>query len=177
MKNILVLFLTIPFLFVSCKKLDKLTQFEMKFNETVVVPASSGIHLPFNLFTPEIHSNAETTLSVNDTRKEYVEEIKVTHLDITLELPASGDLSFLKSIEIFLSAEGLPEIKIAWKAQVPADTGQYLELETTDANLKDYILKEKFSLRVSTVTDEILTSDHHLEIHSVFFVDAKILGQ
>ncbi|MFM7662807.1 MAG: hypothetical protein ACKO6A_09085 [Bacteroidota bacterium] len=26
-------------------------------------------------------------------------------------------------------------------------------------------------------TDELLTSDHHIDIHSEFFVDAKIVGQ
>jgi len=30
---------------------------------------------------------------------------------------------------------------------------------------------------VNTVTDEIITSDHQIDIHAVFFVDAEVLGQ
>jgi len=98
-------------------------------------------------------------------------------LSLTLTSPASSNFSFLNSIEIFLKADGLSEIKIAWKDEVPANTDDYLELETTKTDLKEYIKKDNFILRVNTVTDKLLTSDHQLEITSVFFVDAKILGQ
>jgi hypothetical protein len=161
----------------GCKEIDKLTQFNMDYNETVVILSSTGINLPFNLFTPDVESNSESTFSVNDTRKDLVEEIRLTKLDLTLTSPSNGDFSFLKSIEIFISADGLSEVKIAWKENIPSDVDNYIELETSDTDLKEYIKKDKFKLRLNTVTDELITSDQHIDIHSVFFVDAKILGQ
>jgi len=65
---------------------------------------------------------------------------------------------------------------VAWLDEIPADPGATLELETSNTDLKEYIKKDSFSLRAATVTDELITSDHHVDIHSVFFVDAKILG-
>ncbi len=177
MKKSILIFTVLSTVLLGCKKIDKLTQFNMEYNETVVIPSSTGINLPFNLFTPDVKTNSESTFSVNDTRKDLIEEIKLTQLDLTLTSPSNGDLGFLKSIEIFLTADGLPEVKIAWKDNIPSSVDKYLELVTTTTDLKEYIKKDEFSLKVSIVTDEVLTSDHHIDVHSLFFVDAKISGQ
>jgi len=160
----------------GCEKADKLTQFEMEYTETVIIPSSTGINLPFNFLTPDISTNAESTFEVNDTRKDMVEEINLIKLDLTHTSPAGGDLGFLKSIKVYISAEDLPEKMIASKEDIPSNVGKYLEIETSNENLKDYIIKDKFSLRVNTVTDEAFNSDQHIDVHTVFFVDAKVLG-
>jgi len=161
----------------GCKKLDKLTQFNMEFNEDIVIPSSTGINLPFNIITPDVATNSESTFAVNDTRKDLIEEIKLTKLTLTITAPSNADFGFLKSIGVFISADGLSETKIASKDVVPSDIGAVLNLEVVNTNLKDYILKDSFKLRLNTVTDELMSSDYHIDIKSVFFVDAKILGQ
>lgn len=163
--------------FCGCKKIDELTQFDMEYDAVVVIPSAAGIDLPFNVFSPSVTSNSEATFAVNDTRKDLIEEIKLTELGLTINSPANGNFNFLESIEIFLSAADLPEVKIAWKDEIPENGSAKIALLTSTADLKEYIKKDEFSLRVSTVTDEIITQDHEINIHSVFFVDAKILGQ
>jgi len=160
----------------SCKTLDKLTQFNMDYDQSIVIPSSTGVDLPFNIQTPDVESNSESTFAVNDTRKDLIEKIQLTDLTLTLTSPAGADFGFLKSISVFISAEGLSETKIAWKEDIPDNPGTVLTLETTGVDLKEYIKKDKFSLRLNTVTDELITSDHHIDMHSVFFVDAQILG-
>jgi hypothetical protein len=177
MKKHLFIILSILISLIGCKKIDELTQFDIKYDESLVIPASTGISLPFNLFTPDVKSNSESTFTVNDTRKDLIEEIVLKELNLTLTSPSNGDFGFLKSIDIFISAEGLSEVKIAWKEDIPSNIDKFLELDLTNIDLKEYIKKDEFSLRVNTVTDEVLTSDHHLDIHSSFFVDAKVLGQ
>lgn len=177
MKNTFILALVILTTISGCKKVDKLTQFDMEFNETVVIPSTAGVNLPFNLFTPDIQSNSESTFAVNDTRKDLVETIRLTRLDLTVTSPSNGDFSFLKSVEIFISAEGLAEEKIAWKNNIPSDANKHIELETSGTDLKEFIKKERFTLRLNTVTDELLASDHDINVHSIFSVDAKVLGQ
>ncbi len=177
MKNSISIFIILILSLSTCKKVDQWTQFEMEYDEMVIIPSSTGINLPFNLLSPEFKTNSESTFTVNDTHKDLVEEILLTKLDLTLSSPSNGDFGFLKSINVFLSADGLTEIKIAWKENIPSNVGQYIELETSDIDFKEYIKKDEFSLRLYTVTDEVLTSDHHIDVHSVFFVDAKILGQ
>ena len=175
-RNIAILIMLI-FLVSNCKKIDSLTQFDMEYDSSVVIPSSTGINLPFNLFTPEIESNSETTFAVNDTRKDLIEEITLMSLDIELTSPSNGDLGFLNAVNVFISADGLSEVKIAWKDNIPSDIGKTLILETSDEDIKDYIKKDNFVLKLNTTTDEFITSDHHIDVHSVFFVDAKVLGQ
>ena len=168
----------IPLLALSgCVDLAQYTQFNMDYQSRVVIPSSSGLNLPFNVFTPDVESNAEATFQVNDTRKDLIEEIQLTELGLTLTTPSNSDFSFLKSIEIFLEAEGLSEIRVAWNTEVPENVGSTLDLETTTVDLKEYIKKDSFSLRVNTVTDEALLSDHEIDIDALFYVDAEIFGQ
>ena len=177
MKIKVLIICTICLIFLGCKKVDELTQFNMEFSESVVVPASTGANLPFNLFASDVETNSEATFEVNDTRKDLIEKILLTSSEIVLTSPSNADFSFLESISIFLSAEGLSEIKISWKENVAGDGLTTLKLDVTNADLKEYIKKDAFTLRLNTVTDEVLTSDHHFDVNSIFFVDAKVLGQ
>jgi len=177
MKNLLLVSGCILITFFGCKLIDKLTQFDVEFNETVVIPASTGINLPLDFLTPDITTNSESTFAINDTRKDLVEEIRLKTLRLTHTSPSEGDFSFLKSVNVFISAEGLDEIKIAWKDNIPANVGKILFLDLADVDLKEFIKKDKFVLRLNTVTDELINSDQYIDVYSVFFVDAKILGQ
>ncbi len=176
MKLVRLLFIGLTVFILGCKKIDKLTQFNMEYNETVVVPSSTGISLPFNILSPDIETNSESTFAVNDTRKDLIETILLTQLDLTLTSPSNEDFSFLESVEIFISADGLNESRIAWKDEIQSNTENTLNLVVGNEDLKEYIKKDNFVLRLKTVTDEVITSDHHIEVHSVFFVDAKVLG-
>ncbi|MFK8046159.1 MAG: hypothetical protein AB8B72_11735, partial [Crocinitomicaceae bacterium] len=156
----------------SCKKVDEFTQFNLPYNETIVVPASTGISLPFNIFTPDIETNSESTFEVNDTRKDLIEEIVLRELNLTITEPSNGNFQFLKSVDVFLNADGLSELKIAWADTVASDIGKELILKTTTVDLKEYIKKDKFSLRLNTVTSEFLAEDHKIDLAALFFVDA-----
>jgi len=163
-------------LFSSCDKLDELTKFDMEYSQRATIPSSTGANLPFDIFTPDMETNSESKFAVNDTRKDLIEEITLTELEMVIISPDNADFSFLNSIEIFISAEDLEEIQIASLDEVPDDAGNVLLLNTSDADLKEYIKKDEFSLRLNTVTDELISTDHELEVNSTFFVDAKILG-
>ena len=168
--------LSVIVLFSACKQIDKLTQFEMNFEQSIVVPSAVSLNLPFDIITPDISSNSTATYELNNTNKDLIESVMLRQLNLELTGPNSSDLSFLNSVEIYLNAEGLSELRIAWKENISDDVGNFLALETTENDLQAYISKDKFELRVQSVTDKLITSDHSIDIKSVFFVDAKILG-
>ncbi|NHF61038.1 hypothetical protein FK220_016925 [Flavobacteriaceae bacterium TP-CH-4] len=175
MKKILPIILCV-FLLFACDKIDDLTKFDMDYDSSVVIESAANINLPFDVVTPDVETNSESEFAVNDTRKDLIEEIKLKSLRLNITSPDNQDFSFLKSVEIFISAEGLEEVPIAAITEVPEDIGSLLELDTSDRDIKEYIKKDKFNLRLNTVTDEVLTSDCYIDVKSVFFVDAKILG-
>lgn len=177
MKKYILMLILITLSVSSCQVLDQFTQFNMEFNETFVIPSTFGINLPFNILTPDIETNSESTFAVNDTRKDLIEEIQLKTITLTLTSPSNADFSFLKSISVFIVSENYPEIEVAWKNDISNDIGAIISLQTTDKDLKDYIKEDNFDLRIKTVTDEIPMADHQIDLYSVFFVDAKILGQ
>jgi hypothetical protein len=171
---IFALILTLSF--IGCQAVDKWTQFDMQYNAQVTFSSSAGINLPFNLFTPDITSNSEQQFAVNETRKDLIEEIYLKELELTISSPSGEDFSFLEEVSVYISATGLPEIEIAAKKPVPNSTGVLLSLDVSQVDIKEYIKKDKFTLRLKTVMDEILATDHVINVKSVFFVDAEILG-
>lgn len=165
------------FLFVSgCDKISELTQFNLEYNQSVEIPANIGVDIPFDIETPDIETNSEATFKGNNTSKDNIDNIKLTKMELSIPLPTDGTFSFLKSIKVYIVADGLDEIEIAWKENIPENIGNVLNLETSDAYLKEYIIKDNFNLKVKTVSDEVITSNYTIDIHSVFCVDAKILG-
>ena len=160
---------------VSCKDLEKLTEFNMNYSSSVTIQKSTSLNLPA-LITPDMKTNSESEFAVNNTRKDMVEEIMLTGLDMTITSPDGQTFSFLKSIKVFIVAEDLPEIQVAYQEVVGSNADDKLSLETTGEDLKEYIIKDKFSLRVETVTDETLPQDTKIKIDSRFFVNARVLG-
>lgn len=177
MKNlIIVLGLILVVSINSCKEVDKLTHFNMDYNSSVTIPSTIGINLPFDIYSPDIKTNSTETFEVNNTNKDLVEEAQLTDLSMTITSPTGNDFSFLKSIEIYLSADGLDEIKVAWNDQINGENKNTISLETSSENLEEYIKKDEIKLKVTTVTDEVILRDYDIDINSNFYIDAKILG-
>lgn len=170
MKNLITL-IAIAFLFASC---DKVTQFEIDYNTEVVIESSSPLSSPFDVLSPEVKTNAESEFEANETTKDHVEHIELRDLELTIISPNNQNFDFLKSIELFINADGLSEQRIAYKNTVPEGKDK-LVLETVSTDLQAYIKSDSFTLRVESTTDESYSEDIHLNVYSNFFVDAKIV--
>lgn len=161
----------------GCKAIDKLTQFDIDYNSSLVYAASGlPINLPVTITSPDVTTNAEEEFAINDTRKDKVESIKLTQALLTITSPQGETFSFLKDIDVYLVADGLPEVLIAHKNNIPNTVGGQLELDLESVELKEYIKKDAFRLKVTSTTDETIVSDVHVDVYTKFYVDAKILG-
>ncbi len=176
MKRITLLLLGI-FLFAgACKELDKLTQFTISQDTSATIPATLGINIPITIWTPDITTNSQSEFENNNTNKDLVEHITLTKLQIKITNPSSSTFDFLKDIEVYISAEGLAEKKIAWYYDIPKTGLKELDLDVSDEDLQEYIKKDTIKLKTKTVTREIISNDTDISIHAEFWVDAKILG-
>lgn len=96
-KNLVGVFLLLFVMSISsCELFDNATKvkFDMDFNSQVEIPSSSGLNLPFDLFTPEITTNSESTFGVQNTQKELVETVNLTSLVLTITSPSSQRFDF-----------------------------------------------------------------------------------
>ena len=162
--------------FTGCEKAAELTKFDMEYNSTVSIPSNTGINLPFNIITPPITTNSQSTFQSNNTNSSLVEAITLKQMTMTITSPSGADFSFLQSVYLYISADGLPEQLIAFKDPVSTTAGNSVTLDTENVNLMDYIIKDQFTLKVTSTTDETILQDHTIEVNSIFEVDAKILG-
>lgn len=180
MINRIALILLVGLSVAGCKRdgfIDKLTQFHFDADYLIKVPATPVTNVPVEIITPDIATHSDALFTANKTRADLVERVKLTELTLSVKTPVGGNLNFLKSVDVYARAEGLPEVRIAYKDAVPANVGATLSLDVADVDLVEYFKKDKYQLRIVVTGDEVVTEDYGVNAHSVFFVDAKILGQ
>ena len=165
------------FTFYGCKLIDELTHFDIEYNYTFILPAFGGINLDnLNIESPDLENNTESTFEINNTRKDLVERATLKKFNVTILEPTDGNFTFLTKIEIFVKTVALEEKLIAWKDNIPNDIGNYLELKTTNIDLKKYLTSDVIRVRLKTTSSSPLTEDLLLDLKSTVEVDAKIFG-
>jgi len=168
-KGILSILIIGIILTVSCKKL---LTFDISDSTTTTIDANIlPFQLPVELPTPDVTTNSENEFAQNDTKVELVKEIILKKLVLTITSPNDKTFSFLKSIEIYISADGEDEMKLAWNNDVQSDA-KSIELETTNSALDKYVKKDKYKLRTKVVTKETLTQSVDIKIDFTFQVTA-----
>ena len=172
-QNIAILMFAV--LIQSCDVLDKLTQFDIPVTETITIAPTLSLNVPFSIPTPPIELNTATTFETNETHKDLIQEIYLSKLRMSIISPIDEDFSMLKSIEIYILAEGMTEKRIAWKESID-NTATSISLEVSESDLKEYLLKDKIELKVKTVTDEINTHEIKIKIDANFKVNAKLIA-
>ncbi len=167
---------------VSCSlfdKLDELTKFDLPYDTSVNIEASVDLPIPagqtLSIPTPPITTNSEKQFEVNKTAKNLIEEIKLKELTLKVKTPEDGNFDFMNSIKLYISAEDLDDTLIASATDIPKGTTE-INLVVEDVDLTPYITGNEISFKVKTVTGEIVTQNMEIDLHSVFHVDAKILG-
>jgi hypothetical protein len=174
MKNIILILSLLSL--ISCKKIDELTHFTLDVDEQVTIdpiPVIPSVPLSFPI--PSIETNSESVFENNNTNKDLVEEARLTKMTLSIHSPDNGNFNFLESVKIYIQAGELDEILMATKTDIP-DGLKVMELESTGADLTEYVKEDEISLRIETVIDEITLNEYLIDVHSEFFIDAKILG-
>jgi hypothetical protein len=164
------------FIFYGCKIIDELTHFDVDYNYTFTLPSFGGFLANFNIESKDLENDTESTFEINDTRKDLVERATLKKFNVTILEPIDAKFTFINKVEIFVETDALEEKLIAWKENIPADIGNYLELETTSSDLKKYLTSDAIRVRLKTTSSSPLMEDLLLDLRSTVEVDAKILG-
>ena len=83
-------------------------------------------------------------------------------LTLKIKTPSDGTFNFLKPVKLYINATDLDD-----------DDLSSINLNT---ELKDYLKRDSYTLRVETITDQVIIEDHVIGSDAVFRVDAKVLG-
>lgn len=172
-----ILLVAFTLFIVSCGEDNDPTtiEFDLDYTSSVTVPASTGLNLPFDLFSPTVTTNAESRFGSNNTNKELVSEITLGSLVATITSPSDQRFDFVDEITLYIQADGLSEIEIASVTDVPDNVGATLEFTTTGNNLRDYLVKDSFVIRAEVTTGQNIAEEVDIQLDSKFNVIADII--
>ena len=160
----------------SCQEKAIYATFNTEYEFEAKIPPTTGISLPFELFTTEQESNFESQYSINDTRKDLVSEVELTGFTIQIVDPQGKSFSFLQSVAFYIDSNDDPEAKIAEKDPVPDTTGNELILDVFSSNLAPYIKSDDFIIRMNAVTDETISNEITVRGVVNFRIRARVIG-
>ena len=172
--KILVPVLFIVIAFVACDKTKELLTFDMSISQEFTLPGFPDplVDTTISVTTPDIPTNSDKVFKDNGTSTDLIKEVKLKEAKLTVVSPAAQTMDFLKSIELYISAPGQPEIKLAGKDPVPNGTGSTLVLDAPGTALDEYIKAQTIKLRIVIGADEGLPQDTDIRADLTFSVQA-----
>jgi hypothetical protein len=174
--RLIIILILFTFLFTNCKLIDGWTHFEVDYSSTVNLPQDLDINKSEDVYPSEIEANLKAKVENEGSSMDKIESVELTDLNLRIISPTGENFKFLNSVALFMDAEGLDEIKVAWFDNVPVTIEDAMVLETSSVDLTDYLVKEVVMLRLNTALNQGVSSDYQIGIDFTFLVDAKILG-
>lgn len=168
--------IVLPVFLAGCKAIDKLTQFDLDYSTSYTYEANTQPNTPDSIATPDITTNIERELEIKESKKELIESAKLKEMKLILNSDAGTRFTFLKSIDLYVSAPGQPKVLVAYKRGITDEIGNELVLDLTGVELREYVQKDVITLHATSVTDQLINRDITVDVKVKFFVDAKILG-
>ena len=139
-------------------------------------PPIVDINKSEDVYPSVIEANLKAKVKNEGSSMDKVESVELTALKLRITSPTGKNFQFLNSDTLYMNAEGLDEIKVAWKDEVSATVGDALSLSTSSGDLTDYLVKEVVTLRLNTILKQGIAQDYQIGIDATFLIDAKILG-
>lgn len=177
MKNIVLILFCTVFMAAGCKKEEGPIKFKLHNTTAVVIPANSVINVPITIQGPEKQTNINQELENNDSRLDKIRTIRLKKLSLTIKKPSDETFSFLKSVRLYIKANGVDETEIAYLDHIPDDVGGYLEMNVHDKDLSSYVKKETYSLKAAVVTDEVVPQPVDVDVYTEYEVTAGVFGR
>ena len=167
--------------FSSCKKdeIPEIIPYEQTrfvINEPIKFEISSliGLNLPFQIPFADISLDFLTTSQNTNPHIGLIRDIKLRDFILRITSPQNQTFNFLKDIEVYISSDVLPEIKLAQHYNVANSIGSVLHLVPEGGALDGYLKSESFDLRLELVVDHILDQD--LVIDGEWVLDVELIN-
>jgi hypothetical protein len=164
------------FLSITCKKTkekaDEITEFDINYSTQISVPSQTmNLNVPVDFTTPDIPTQSSVNLASNKTTQSLVDYIKLTKFKISV---GTGNLDFLKSLQIYVKAANMGEALVASKTSIPTGTTT-IDADLQDVNIKDYIFQPNIQFRVAVTIDASTVAGQTLVLDETVHVKATVI--
>lgn len=159
---------------IACDKIDDLLTFYINHDETIEIKSYFPVGTVAPISPIPVTTNSSEDFKNNKTQAELVKNVVLDKLELVITDPQTENFNFLKKIEIYISAEGKPEIKIAYLEQIPQNVNK-IELISTNAKLDEYIKGESYTIGTRATLAKAVTNDITIKANMRFKVTADPL--
>ncbi len=106
-KSYLLLLATLLLGAASCKKIVELFTFQVSDSSSFTVPGTPFVPPGVSLSIPgvSVPTSAQSTYKNNNTSADYVKDVTLDRLTLTVTNPSTQNFDFLKSISIYISTD------------------------------------------------------------------------
>ncbi|MBT2558813.1 hypothetical protein J7E24_13530 [Hymenobacter sp. ISL-91] len=158
----------------SCKKVLGFLEFDVDDSQTLVVPKSSPLGPLTPLVPVPVASSSQATFASNGTSADYVQDVTLDKLTLTITNPAGQNFNFLKRIEIYIStdASSADQFLLASLDQVPANVST-ISLNPSDQKLDLFLRGDSYTLTTKVQLNTLLTQDVTIRADERFKVKAR----
>jgi hypothetical protein len=132
-----------------------------------------GLDVPF----PGVSfaTNSKDYISQYHTSADKIRNVYLKTLAIDMVTPPNGNFDFLDNIQIYISANGQPEMLVASQYNIAKGQSTLTLVTNADVNLKSYFLQDVVNLRIQAHVNALPPSATQLTIKSVFHLVANPL--
>ena len=175
MKKILIF----SFLFMSlvaCEKIDKTTQFSINTEATFEVPADMATQTPIELSAMPLVIDSKIFEEYN-TSIDLIDKATIKNIEFQIVNPQNADFNFITDIELYIEADNLPKIRMAWKNDMQNDQLQSFSPDYLQDNLSEYLKNDHLKMSLVLLTDEVLQQSVQFKVKTGFYIDAELIGK
>jgi hypothetical protein len=141
-----VLFLGSVLFISSCDKADVDVDFNLDIANIYFTIDTTSLTGNVDLATTQFSSSLAAELESHDASLDDVESVEITGVEFIHQNPQNFDI--VEKAYAFMSAPGVPEIRIAYKDPVPNGL-TVLPMNNDIVNLKDYLAQPTVTLRTT----------------------------
>ena len=158
----------------SCEEaLKDLLTFQISDSSTVTLPAAP-ITGTFSLPGVPVTSTSANTYKNNNTQAEYVQDVTLDELKLTITAPAGQNFDFLKSISISIATNSSGTDKVALAALSDVPRGQTtITLTPAGSKLDAFLLNSSYTLFTTAELVQPLTQSITLRTDARYNVRAR----
>ncbi|RZJ91512.1 MAG: hypothetical protein EOO60_07940 [Hymenobacter sp.] len=161
----------------SCKKIAELLSFQVSDSSSFTVPGTPFVPPGVTLTIPgvSVPTTAQSTYKNNNTSADYVHDVTLDRLTLTVTNPSTQNFDFLKSISVYIAtdAAGSNKVLLASLANVP--TGQTsISLNPAGNQLDMYLKSNSYTLTTTAELAQTLRQNTEVRADSRFNVHANL---
>lgn len=151
----------------ACKKKIETIPIDLNFTNPFPTPEITTTDSLIIFETFRFPTAIDETLKSQNTSKDLLQDAFLEQMQMDIVFPADVNFNFLRQIEVFMVADGLPEKLNASLFNVPRNV-RSIQLVPSGKSMHEYLKKSEVSLIIKMILNEPLSQGNIINIKTKY---------